>query len=363
MSLSDEIRENSKKVHTTEMRISIGEIISMYKENEIIIQPEFQRLFRWNIEQKSKFIESILTGIPIPSVFVQQLENGSWELIDGLQRVSTILEFVGILVDKETKILYEHSELVKTKFLPSLDGMSYESFEDNPNQKDSKVYFNREDKLIFKRTPILFQVVKRDSDSSTKYELFDRLNSGASPLTDQEIRSAIFLNEKPEAIKLIKELKDNSDFIETTRLSDRNINEAYNEELVLRFFAYLNLAKNPKKIDFIKEFLDTYLKDEFDNQDIENMRNSFIKFFSFLNANTNSPFQGKSGGFTISKFEILTIGLSSYLDDLETHKKEYIKKINYVDKELWFTKATAKRSVARNRLEIYTQNAAEYFKI
>jgi len=363
MKLSDEIRENAKKVHTTEMRISIGEIISMYRENEIIIQPEFQRLFRWSTEQKSKFIESILTGIPIPSVFVQQLDDGSWELIDGLQRISTILEFVGILVDRKTKKLYSRSELVKTKFLPSLENMTYESFEDNPDQETSNMFFTREDRLIFKRTAILFQVVKRDSDSSTKYELFDRLNSGASPLTDQEIRRAIFTNEKPDAINLIKELKNNKHFIATTQLSQRRIDEAYDEELVLRFFAYAHLAKAPKKIYFIKEFLDTYLKEEFDSSDIKTMKDSFEKFFAFLNANIASPFKGKAGAFTISKFEVLTIGLASFYEKLESDKDVYIEKINKLDEQKWFAEATVKRSVARNRLDIFTRNASQYFNV
>ncbi len=362
MSLSDEIRENSKKVHTTEMKISIGEIISMYKDNEIVIQPEFQRLFRWNIEQKSRLIESILTGIPIPSVFVQQLDDGRWELIDGLQRISTILEFVGILYDEDKK-LRPRSILVGTKFLPSLKNITYESFENDSNQEDSSNFFSREDKLIFKRTPILFQVIKRDSDNSTKYELFDRLNSGASPLTDQEIRSAIFLNERPEAIKLIKDLKNNDDFVETTQLSDKNIDEAYNEELILRFFAYLNLAKNPKKIDSIKDFLDDYLTNEFKVEDISIMKKSYENFFTFLNKNVNSPFKGKRGGFTISKYEVLTIGLHSSICELEKDKDKYIKKIQDLDKQEWFKEATAKRSVAKNRLDIYTSNASQYFNV
>ena len=205
MGLSDEIKDNAKKVHTTEMKMSIGEIISMYKENEIIIRPEFQRLFRWNTEQKSRFIESILIGIPIPTLFVQQIDDGRWEVIDGLQRISTILEFVGILLDADEK-LYPRLVLMKTKFLPSLDNVTYEDFKNNTNQEDSELAFDMETKLIFKRTALSIQIVKRESDSTTKYELFDRLNSGGTPLSGQEIRNAIFLLEQPEAILFIKKL-------------------------------------------------------------------------------------------------------------------------------------------------------------
>jgi uncharacterized protein with ParB-like and HNH nuclease domain len=76
MSLQNEIDLKIKEISTDGYPMSIGEIISLYKENEMDIHPEFQRFFRWTIEQKSRLIESILLGIPIPSVFVAQREDG-----------------------------------------------------------------------------------------------------------------------------------------------------------------------------------------------------------------------------------------------------------------------------------------------
>ena len=67
--------------------LSIGEIVNMYKDDEFIINPDFQRLFRWELGQKSKLIESILLGIPLPSIFVFEKDDAKWELIDGLQRI------------------------------------------------------------------------------------------------------------------------------------------------------------------------------------------------------------------------------------------------------------------------------------
>ena len=78
MGLVQEIKDNEKKISTTEMKMSIGEIINLYKDEDLILNPEFQRLFRWSLEQKSRLIESILIGIPLPSIFVQQTENGRW---------------------------------------------------------------------------------------------------------------------------------------------------------------------------------------------------------------------------------------------------------------------------------------------
>src|SRR5271169_1970830 len=94
-------------------------IVSMYDNREIDIDPEFQRLFRWNIGQKSKLIESLLLGIPIPSIFVFEREDGTWELIDGLQRIATILEFMGKLRSPNEGV-EPPSILEATKYLPSL---------------------------------------------------------------------------------------------------------------------------------------------------------------------------------------------------------------------------------------------------
>uniref|UniRef100_UPI0013E0BF57 DUF262 domain-containing protein n=1 Tax=Pseudomonas viridiflava TaxID=33069 RepID=UPI0013E0BF57 len=85
--LAEEILNAQRQVRTDAYQMSIGEIVGMYDNKEIIIDPEFQRLFRWDIGQKSKLIESLLLGIPLPSIFVFERDDGDWELIDGLQRM------------------------------------------------------------------------------------------------------------------------------------------------------------------------------------------------------------------------------------------------------------------------------------
>ncbi len=95
--LESQVQELRNSLTTDRMDMSFGEIMNMYEQGEIIISPEFQRLFRWTIEQKTKFIESILLGIPIPPIFVAEDNDGRWELVDGLQRISTVLSFFGIL--------------------------------------------------------------------------------------------------------------------------------------------------------------------------------------------------------------------------------------------------------------------------
>src|SRR6516165_10483468 len=91
MDIAGEIENAKRSVSTDAYQMSFGEVVNLYQDNDLIINPEFQRLFRWSNAQKSRLIESIFLGIPIPPIFVYELPEGKWELVDGLQRISTVL--------------------------------------------------------------------------------------------------------------------------------------------------------------------------------------------------------------------------------------------------------------------------------
>lgn len=94
MSLQDELKERSSKIFRESYQMSIGELINLYRDGEMDIHPEFQRVFRWSEYQKTKLIESIMLNIPIPSIFVSQNDDGVWDVIDGVQRLSTIFNLL-----------------------------------------------------------------------------------------------------------------------------------------------------------------------------------------------------------------------------------------------------------------------------
>jgi uncharacterized protein with ParB-like and HNH nuclease domain len=118
--LKDEIDNGQRLVKTDAYQLSIGEIVNMYRSSEFVINPDFQRLFRWEIGQKAKLIESLLLGIPIPSIFVFEKEDSTWELIDGLQRISTLLEFMGLLNEPGTGHPLPPTAMVGTNLVSSL---------------------------------------------------------------------------------------------------------------------------------------------------------------------------------------------------------------------------------------------------
>ena len=91
------VDEQVKKVRTSSLDVSFNELLDMHKTAELRIDPEYQRLFRWSEGKQSRFIESIILEMPIPPIFVIEKEDGRYELIDGLQRISSYLHFRGEL--------------------------------------------------------------------------------------------------------------------------------------------------------------------------------------------------------------------------------------------------------------------------
>ena len=147
MTLEEQINQIVGEVRTDTIDISFGEISSLHANKELIIQPEYQRLFRWSPQQKSHLIESILLELPIPQIFVIENLDGVWELIDGLQRISTVLQFFDPASLSLDPLVLEGCALI-----PALNG---QSFTDLPLSL----------RLHLKRSPIRTVIIKRQSKS------------------------------------------------------------------------------------------------------------------------------------------------------------------------------------------------------
>src|SRR5688500_13936623 len=214
MSLQDEIDKARNEIRTDEYAISIGEWISIYEKNELDIHPEFQRFFRWSDTQKSRLIESILLGIPIPQIFVAQRADGVWDVVDGVQRLSTIYQFAGILKDEQGKMV-PRLVLEETKYLPGLKSKVWED-EAQPDRSLAAIQ-----RLLIKRTKIGVSIILSQSSKTTKYELFQRLNTGGSQLSDQEVRNSIIVMINRDFYLWLKGLGDDLNFQECVALSER----------------------------------------------------------------------------------------------------------------------------------------------
>lgn len=246
MNLAQEIEEKRSTIHTDGYPMSIGELTNLYRDDELDIHPEFQRFFRWSPEQKSRLIESLLLGIPIPSIFVQQRQDGVWDVIDGLQRLSTIFELVGLLKDENDKAV-PHLKLIGTKHLPSLAGKRWEGEGES---------LSREQQLLVKRSKLDVKIVLRESDESSKFELFQRLNTGGSPLSNQELRNCLLIMIDRQFYSWLANLAKDENFRACAAMTERNLDEQYDLELIVRFLVFRNIAlPRLKKVGDVGEFI------------------------------------------------------------------------------------------------------------
>jgi hypothetical protein len=309
--LTSEISAKAKEIHTDAYPMSIGELISIYRDEELDIHPEFQRFFRWTDLQKSKFIESILLGIPIPSIFVSQREDGVWDVVDGVQRLSTIFEFTGVLRDKDG-FPKKPSVLVGTDYLPCLEGMVWEDA-----RKPAKSFSNAV-RLEFKRQKLDLKIIKKESDEKTKYDLFERLNTLGSKLSDQEVRNCLLVMVNPDMYHWLESLSQFGKFQEAISLSEKALQERYDMELALRFLLLTRVEdtklQKVKDVDaFITEGMRDMATDKTFNFESEEtvFKTAFSKMRDVLDANCFTRIdQGKGrGGFLISVFEVVAVGL------------------------------------------------------
>ncbi|MCR2826612.1 DUF262 domain-containing protein [Microbacterium sp. zg.Y909] len=315
--LEEEIEAGRREIFTDSYSMSIGEITNLYRDAEIDVHPEFQRVFRWDDLQKSRLVESILLGIPLPSIFVAQSENGSWDVVDGVQRLSTILQFQGILKDDEGNLMPPIS-LEGTRLLPSLAGKRW----DDP---DEGISLTSAQRLDFKRAKLDLKIVKRESSADSKYDLFQRLNSYGSQATQQEVRSCMLIGTNRDFYTWLAGLATDANFLSTVALSERLIGEQYHLELALRFVIFRRFpADQISTIGNLGEFVTNEAMRMALAKDFEYDAEAaaFRKTFEFLNETSgdlsfkrwNEARQRFGGPFLNTSFEVIAMGLGHNID-------------------------------------------------
>ncbi len=325
------ILKRTKNFRTDRLTMSFGEIMNMYKEGEININPDFQRSFRWNQEKQTNLIESILLGIPIPPIFVAEDKNGVWELVDGLQRISTVLSFFGILenVPKEKNNLI----LGKGKLIPELEDISIKNM-------SFKL------KMRIKRASLGVEVLNPSSDSQMKYELFKRLNTTSEGLSEQEMRNAIYSG---EFNSFLNELSNNDIFVSLMNPTYKQKENMYMSELVLRYFAFKDSIDMK---DGVRSHLDRYMEKNIDmnnfDKDIESQE--FIKIITFINDNFGADiFKAKNGHIAKSLYDSITYVLREKFDKYKNNPSDFIEKVNELKEDRKYKSIGTKKRETRTQ--------------
>ncbi|MGQ0709062.1 MAG: DUF262 domain-containing protein [Rhodoferax sp.] len=359
MSIKEEIHAARQKIVKDGFDMSIGELIRIYEKGELIINPAYQRSFRWDESRKTRFIESLILGIPIPPIFVFTDEEGRWELIDGLQRLSTIFQFANVLKKPNSNEKEERFSPSGTKLLPSLNDIVWEGADDTETDLPLAV------RLDIERVRIRVEILKRESDNRAKFELFQRLNTGGAGLSPQEARNCVATMLNPDLFQILINMADYPAFKQTISITDRAIEEQKHVELVLRFLSFRYKAY-PGGVD-VHDWLNEILIDIFQDRDfdINEERAYFERTFSLVNtllgADAFKRFNGSfGGGFSIAAFESISYGVSSHLQRLE--KEEVQPLLVQRVKDMWadesfvdYTKAGTRGSTRLGKLLPYAK--------
>ena len=296
---ADEQIKEKQKVMDYEIReFPISVIVSKFTgdqdgidvEPELFI-PEYQREFVWSIKQQSRFIESIMINLPIPYLFVADIseeENeefaGRLEIVDGAQRTQTLVAFL-------------HNKL-KLQGLEKLNTLNDFYFSDLSTPR----------KLRFKRKTIRMIELTEKADEESRRDLFERINTGGTNLTDQEQRRGSI---DGEFNKIIEQSANLEKFRSLCPVSEVRRKRNEYGELALRFYAYLeNYKKFQKQVN---TFLTDYLTDKNDQEDKSGFGNLFIEFtrmLDFVDKNFPHHFRKNARNKSVPRirYEAIAIG-------------------------------------------------------
>lgn len=307
--LQSQVDTLRSQIRTDNYSMSVGELASLYEDDEMIINPKFQRFFRWTDEQKTAFVESVLLGIPLPSIFVSADRNGVWQVVDGLQRLSTLFQAMGKLRTARDK---SSLRFTKARYLTELKGREWS---DLPKALQ----------LDFRRAKINISIILRGEDERAQYDLFERLNTGGTSLSEQEVRNCLLVMKNEEFFDWFVELSKDFRFQECISINERSESESYDQELASRFLIFSDIeAEKLKGIGDLGPFVNNKML-EMAGEDqtlLERREKIFEDTFGIL----GSPEIGDSafkqydtvkgqfkGRFLISAFEAIACGIAYHL--------------------------------------------------
>lgn len=206
-----QISDYARTVKFTVTEYSFEHIVQRLKGERYYV-PGYQREHTWPLEKQSKFIESVFMGLPIPFVFFWQDQDGRMEIVDGSQRIRTIRDFI------DDKLVLRGLETI-----PAANGLRYS---DLPPARQLK----------FVETAIRVIILDNATDAVTRTEMFARINTGGTTATDAEVRRGSLPG---PFMSMVIDLAQSPEFVKLTPISPQLVDKREREELVTRFFAYL----------------------------------------------------------------------------------------------------------------------------
>ena len=181
-SLVEQLDLLRRKVDFDTYDITVQQLVAMVETRMINVAPVYQRQFRWDSGRRSALIESIFLGVPVPSLFMASNPDGTWELVDGVQRISTLVQFAGTQSARDRLHLTEPLTIAHAEKLTALNNLTFAELPQSVQ-------------LQFNTRPIKVITLSDKSDKEVRFDLFERLNTGGVTLSNQEIRSCVYRGE------------------------------------------------------------------------------------------------------------------------------------------------------------------------
>ena len=238
------------RIHTK--HYSLRQVVDMIAEGDIDLAPDFQRQFVWKSWQRSGLIESLLLGIPLPSFYFNEDSTGRLQVVDGVQRLTTIFWYVTDQTSKLGKVTYLHE----------LEGQGFD---------DLATLFRRR----LNGAQFVAHVIDPQTPYRVKFDIFRRINTGGSPLSAQEIRHCM---SKTRSREFLKELVSDQSFVTATGGVLQNHPRMADREVALRFVAFrLFTSDEYAQHGTFDEFLGfvTEQLDDPASQSLDQLRNDF----------------------------------------------------------------------------------------
>ena len=334
--------------------LSFREIITMYEEGELL-KPELQRKYVWTRIEASRFIDSILLGLPVPSVFFAKEQNETMLIIDGFQRIMTVYDYVKGVFSGDGKIFkLSNTENINARWRGK-------AFAELDTEEKRRIRNTTIHAIIFEQ--------KYPRNDTGMFQIFERINTGGRILKAQEIRNCVY---QGKCNDLLFELNKHNSWrtilgldVEDSRMADL--------ELILRYFAMRDLhIRNEgqlKQINLAK-YLNQYMSEKTDSteEDILDMKQDFIKMidkvFELFGKNAFKNLKKESENFANkinpAIFDAISVATSHSIKlGYKFTEEDYLEKYKGLLKNEDFHRASSSRTTNIDNIKIRIQLAAE----
>lgn len=295
--LEDQLQVEREKVDVSAVSFSVREIVRMFEEHELSIAPSYQRKYRWPEAVASTFIESVFLGLPIPPIFVATNDDFELEVVDGLQRISTLLMFMA--QRPEHLAVIHRASALRLQGLEVLDQLNGNLYSEMPQSLQR----------YFARQPLQVIALTDKSDKEVRFQLFERLNSGAISLSPQEVRAAVYRGQFSD---FLERMAANADFSGLLKLQETNKHDGTAAEQVLKYFAYKNHRENFNGA--VTKFLNEYAAAASQSFNYATEEELFVRTFAFLAGAVGGPFVRQNTPVTpLVQFEACGVAVGELL--------------------------------------------------